>query len=69
MQNVVNQMEPYGQISNGIEMYTPPIDVSFSSPFFFRFFAIYTLLPSFDSSLWYLLTLKWSYCLLTLFAF
>lgn len=37
MQNVVNQMEPYGQISNGIEMYTPPIDVSFSSPFFLDF--------------------------------
>lgn len=26
LQNVVDMMEPYGQISNGIELYTPPLD-------------------------------------------
>ncbi|MFQ6663248.1 hypothetical protein Gotur_030841, partial [Gossypium turneri] len=28
LQNVVDLMEPYGQISNGIEYLNPPIDVS-----------------------------------------
>ncbi|KAH9621899.1 hypothetical protein KSS87_001382 [Heliosperma pusillum] len=27
LKNVVDLMEPYGQISNGIELYTPPVDV------------------------------------------
>lgn len=27
LQNVVDLMEPYGQISNGIELLTPPLDV------------------------------------------
>lgn len=29
LQDVVDLMEPYGQISNGIEMLSPPIDVSY----------------------------------------
>lgn len=28
MQSVVDLMEPYGQISNGIELLSPPTDVS-----------------------------------------
>lgn len=28
MESVVELMEPYGQISNGIELYSPPLDVS-----------------------------------------
>ena len=28
LQNVVDLMEPYGQISNGIELLNPPLDVS-----------------------------------------
>lgn len=28
LQNVVDLMEPYGQISNGIEHLSPPLDVS-----------------------------------------
>lgn len=28
VQNVVDLMEPYGQISNGIEYLSPPLDVS-----------------------------------------
>lgn len=31
LQNVVDLMEPYGQISNGIEYLTPPLDVSILS--------------------------------------
>lgn len=31
LQNVVDLMEPYGQISNGIEMLNPPLDVSTGS--------------------------------------
>lgn len=27
LQNVVDLMEPYGQISNGIELLNPPLDV------------------------------------------
>jgi len=27
LQNVVDLMEPYGQISNGIELLSPPLDV------------------------------------------
>lgn len=27
LQNVVDLMEPYGQISNGIEFLNPPVDV------------------------------------------
>lgn len=29
LNNVVDLMEPYGQISNGIELLNPPIDVRF----------------------------------------
>lgn len=29
LQDVVDQMEPYGQISNGIELLSPPLDVSY----------------------------------------
>ena len=33
LQNVVDLMEPYGQISNGIELLNPPLDVRcYSSP-------------------------------------
>lgn len=28
MQNVVDLMEPYGQISNGIELLNPPLEVT-----------------------------------------
>ena len=28
LRDVVDQMEPYGQITNGIEFYSPPLDVS-----------------------------------------
>lgn len=28
LQDLVDLMEPYGQISNGIEMFSPPLDVS-----------------------------------------
>ena len=28
LQSVVDLMEPYGQISNGIELLSPPLDVS-----------------------------------------
>lgn len=31
LQNVVELMEPYGQISNGIEYLSPPLDVSILS--------------------------------------
>lgn len=31
LQNVVDLMEPYGQISNGIEHLSPPLDVSILS--------------------------------------
>lgn len=31
LQNVVDLMEPYGQISNGIELLNPPLDVRFYS--------------------------------------
>lgn len=53
MQNVVNQMEPYGQISNGIEMYTPPIDWTRETKFPHAVWAagrglIALLLPNFD---------------------
>lgn len=27
MQNVVDLMEPYGQINNGVELLSPPLDV------------------------------------------
>lgn len=29
LQNVVDLMEPYGQISNGIELLNPPLDVRY----------------------------------------
>lgn len=29
LQDVVDQMEPYGQINNGIELLSPPLDVSY----------------------------------------
>lgn len=31
LQSVVDLMEPYGQISNGIELLSPPLDVSILS--------------------------------------
>lgn len=53
LQNVVDQMEPYGQISNGIELYTPPIDWTRETKFPHAVWAagrglIALLLPNFD---------------------
>ncbi|KAK9735619.1 hypothetical protein RND81_04G216200 [Saponaria officinalis] len=51
--NVVDLMEPYGQISNGIELYTPPIDWTRETKFPHAVWAagrglISLLLPNFD---------------------
>ncbi|XP_021772711.1 probable inactive ATP-dependent zinc metalloprotease FTSHI 5, chloroplastic [Chenopodium quinoa] len=53
LQNVVDQMEPYGQISNGIELYTPPLDWTRETKFPHAVWAagrglIALLLPNFD---------------------
>ncbi|XP_021734746.1 probable inactive ATP-dependent zinc metalloprotease FTSHI 5, chloroplastic [Chenopodium quinoa] len=59
LQNVVDQMEPYGQISNGIELYTPPLDWTRETKFPHAVWAagrglIALLLPNFDvvDNLW-----------------
>ncbi|KNA05484.1 hypothetical protein SOVF_189840 [Spinacia oleracea] len=53
LQNVVDQMEPYGQLSNGIEFYTPPLDWTRETKFPHAVWAagrglIALLLPNFD---------------------
>ncbi|KAL9233411.1 hypothetical protein vseg_008418 [Gypsophila vaccaria] len=53
LRNVVDLMEPYGQISDGIEMYTPPVDWTRETKFPHAVWAagrglITLLLPNFD---------------------
>lgn len=40
LQNVVDLMEPYGQISNGIELLNPPLDVRNYFTLVFKFLAV-----------------------------
>lgn len=35
LQDVVDLMEPYGQITNGIELLSPPLDVSFCINYYY----------------------------------
>lgn len=42
LENVVDLMEPYGQISNGIELLNPPLDVSI--PIFISFISMHFLM-------------------------
>lgn len=40
LEDVVNLMEPYGQINNGTEMLRPIVDVRFYNFFFFMIFKL-----------------------------